>query len=425
VTPQRSTASIGSLGLSVYVPTFLFAVGQGAVVPIVPLVARELGASVAFAGLVVAVRGIGILAFDMPAGWLVSRYGEGRAMVVGTAIVVAALIGAILAASPLSFAAWSFVMGCGWSVWLLARLSYVTDTMPAELRGRALSTLGGINRVGNFVGPFVGALAARAFGLEGSYYVHIAMSLAACALIVMLLRGEEHYGSGQDHAPVEFLRIFRDHAPVFLTGGVAVASISSLRAARMSVLPLWAESVGLDAEAVSLIFGISVGLEMLLFYPAGSAMDRLGRKWVALPCTAIMALGMFLVPLTHDFATLVAVGLLIGFGNGLGSGIVMTLGADFSPAQGRAQFLGAWRLFSDLGNAGGPLIVAAATAAISLAGASVLMGGIGVLGSALLALRLPETLRHPAPTARSEASPSDSRRDSTPDPAASASPASD
>ena len=41
---------------------------------------------------------------------------------------------------------------------------------------------------------------------------------------------------------------------------------------------------------------------------------------------------------------LVPVALLLGFGNGLGSGIVMTLGADFAPARGRAEFLGVWRL---------------------------------------------------------------------------------
>ncbi|WP_343394762.1 hypothetical protein [Candidatus Amarobacter glycogenicus] len=76
-------------------------------------------------------------------------------------------------------------------------------------------------------------------------------------------------------------------------------------------------------------------------------------------------------PLSSGFASLVVVGLLIGFGNGLGSGIVMTLGADFSPEIGRAQFLGAWRVCGDLGTAGGPLVVAAATGLASP------RGGIG------------------------------------------------
>jgi hypothetical protein len=41
--------------------------------------------------------------------------------------------------------------------------------------------------------------------------------------------------------------------------------------------------------------------------------------------------------------------MLIAAGNGLGSGIVMTLGADTAPTRGRSQYLGAWRLCGDVG----------------------------------------------------------------------------
>ena len=53
-----------SLTVSVYLPSFLFAVGQGAVITILPLFARELGASVALAGALVAIRSMGMLVFD-------------------------------------------------------------------------------------------------------------------------------------------------------------------------------------------------------------------------------------------------------------------------------------------------------------------------------------------------------------------------
>ena len=41
----------------------------------------------------------------------------------------------------------------------------------------------------------------------------------------------------------------------------------------------------------------------------------------------------------------------------------MTLGADYSPAVGRAHFLGVWRLMADLGSTTGPALLSAATAA--------------------------------------------------------------
>ncbi len=286
-------------------------------------------------------------------------------------------------------------MGCGWSVWLLARLSYVADVMPVNLRGRALSTLGGVNRVGNFVGPFLGAAVAIWAGTEGAYYVHLVTAVLACALLVFLMRGEGNFPAAQ-HEHVNFTKVVRENANVFMTAGIGVTAIGALRATRQGVLPLWGDHIGLDESAISLIFGISMGMEMLLFYPAGSVMDRWGRKAVALPCLAIMAVGMSLVPLTGGFWSMVVVGLLVGFGNGLGSGIVMTLGADFSPVAGRAQFLGAWRVCGDIGTAGGPLIVAGVTGIASLAAASVSMGGIGILGAALMFFLMPETLRRDA-----------------------------
>jgi MFS family permease len=390
--PGSNGASLRSLGLSVYVPTFLFAVGQGAVIPVVALAARDEGASLAVAGFIVALRGIGILSFDVPAGWLVARFGEQRAMVFGTGLVIVALLGSAFSPGLYAFAAFTFLMGCGWSVWLLARLSYVTDVMPVSLRGRALSTLGGINRVGNFVGPFLGAAAAIFLGLEGAYLVHLVTAVLAAGLLVVLIRGETVYPATA-HEHVNFTAVVREHSNVFLTAGVGVTAIGALRATRQGVLPLWGDHIGLDDSAISLIFGISMGMEMLLFYPAGSVMDRWGRKAVALPCLVIMSLGMVLVPLTGGFWAMVVVGLLIGFGNGLGSGIVMTLGADFSPAIGRAQFLGAWRLCGDVGTAGGPLLVAGATAALSLGAASVAMGVLGMAGASLMLFLMPETLR--------------------------------
>lgn len=391
-----SEVTLRSLGLSVYLPTFLFAVGQGAVIPIVALAARDLDASLALAGFIVALRGIGILVFDLPAGWLVARFGERRAMAAGTLLVVASLAGAAVSPNIWAFAAWTFVMGCGWSVWLLARLTYVSETVPITLRGRALSTLGGMNRVGNFAGPFIGAGAAYYLGLDGAYLVHVVTALAACVFLFALVRDTPSGRADSAHGGhANYPQVLRENAGIFATAGVGVIAIQTLRATRQSVLPLWAVHIGLDATAVSLIFGISMAMEMTLFYPAGSAMDRWGRKSVAIPCLSIMALGMLLLPLTGAFWSMAAVGVLIGFGNGLGSGIVMTLGADFSPAVGRAQFLGAWRLCGDLGTAGGPLVVAGVTAVVTLGGASLLMGGIGAAGAALILFRMPETLHAP------------------------------
>lgn len=390
---------IRSLVVSVYLPTFLFAVGQGAVIPVMPLYAIEIGASPAFAGFLVALRGIGTMAFDIPAGVMVSRLGERWTMLIAAGVLVVVALGIALAPGPLVLAPLIFALGCTWAIWMLARLDYATDVTPLDQRGRVLSLIGGSNRIGNFVGPFLGAGAATIIGTDAAFYLQAALALAAAALIFAVVHdspgGDAAASTG--HHPVG--KVLRTHAAVFATAGVASLAIQVLRSSRQAVIPLWGDRIGLDAAQVSIIFGLSSALDMTLFYPVGIVMDRWGRKFAGVPCLLFMAVGMFLVPLADSYPSLLAASLLVSFGNGLGSGINMTLGSDFSPAAGRGEFLGAWRLVTDLGTAGGPLLVSAIIGAGSLAAAAIATGGIGLAGAAILTFLVPEPLRRhrPAP----------------------------
>jgi MFS family permease len=381
--------TLRSLGPSVYLPSILFFIGDGSLIAIVALAARDLGASPALAGFVVALRGLGILAFDIPAGWALSRFGERATIAVASATVVLTLVGWTLTTSELLFAVLAFVQGCGWSAWQLARLAYVSEVVPPTLRGRAMSLLGGTNRVGLFLGPFLAALATHLGGFDGVYVMAIALTgAAAVVLFVTVPAGRDEHRKG---AVVPVSAILRDHRRVFLTAGLAATALQALRQARNALLPLWADGIGLSVQTTAVLFGVSLGVELMFVYPGGSVMDRWGRKAVAIPCLVIMSIGLAIMPLTHGALTLALVAMLLGAGNGLSSGVVMTLGADFAPPATRVPFLGVWRVLSDLGTAGGPLAVAGATAAITLGGAAVAVGVVGLLAAGYVLRYVPET----------------------------------
>ena len=56
------------------------------------------------------------------------------------------------------------LLGPSGAVFLLARQSYLTAAAPVALRARAMSTLGGVTRIGLFVGPVVLAVSYRLLG---------------------------------------------------------------------------------------------------------------------------------------------------------------------------------------------------------------------------------------------------------------------
>ena len=392
--------SLRSIAVAAFGPTLLFGIGQGAILPVVALSARDLGASVAVAALIVTLIGLGSWFFNLPASLVTLRFGE-RWSIVGAAVAAGLALAAAAASSTLAsnglwlLAVAMAVVGMAGAVFGLARQKYLTEAVPVAFRARALSTLGGVNRIGVFIGPFAGAAVMQFFGLAGAYWVGV-VAMAAAALLSLTipdLTTPEVY-SGGDPGPQPTLRsVAVSHAGVFLSLGVGILLLSALRSSRQVVIPLWSDHLGMDATSASLIYGLSGAIDMLVFYPAGKLMDRKGRQWVAIPSTLLMGTALLLIPLTGSFVGLLLAALLIGFGNGISSGLVMTLGADFSPDRGRGQFLGLWRFMADAGSTGGPVLLSGVTALASLGPGISATGILGFAAAAVFAVVIPR-LKH-------------------------------
>ena len=371
------------LAISVYLPTTLSFIGFGAVVPLLALTAHDLGATVPQAALVVALLGLGSLLGALPAGMVAQRFGERRSLVGSLVVDALCMLAAALAPNVAVLAAAVFVLGLSGAVLMIARQSFLTVYIPYNFRARALSTLGGVFRVGNLLGPLAGAAVVTVFDLRAAYWLAIGTSLAAAAVSLRLPDLPEHPSSSPTE-PAGMASVLRDHARTFLTIGLGAAALMLVRASRDALLPLWAASIGLDAAQTSLIFAASSAIDLTLFYVGGSMMDRLGRRAVAVPSILIMAACFSLLPLTVTGVGLTAVAVGLGLGNGISSGVVLTLGSDHSPADGRTHFLAGWRLTTGIGQAAGPLLISALAAAASLSVAAWAVAAIGFAGGAWL-----------------------------------------
>jgi len=385
----ETVRSLRSIALPAYGPTALGSVGTGAVLPVIVLSARALGAEVSVAAFLLSLIWIAQLAADLPAGALAARIGERGALVAACAVEALGMVGCALAPNLFVLGASLCLLGVASSIFGLARQAYLTEAIPVHLRARALSTLGGVNRIGIFVGPFVGALVVAHWGVRAAYVVGFASSTAA--LLCVLLVRDITAGDGRRRSMPRrtVVAVLTEHRRTLYTLGVGVLFVAAARACRIALIPLFADAIGLSAAQTSLVVGIAGAVDMLLFYPAGGVMDRFGRMWVAIPSMLVLAVGMVLLPFAHSFATLTAAAVVLGFGNGIGAGLVMTLGADASPVDGRVQFLGGWRLMADLGNAAGPAAISLITVAFPLGVAAVAMGGAALVGAGWLRAWLP------------------------------------
>lgn len=414
----RAREVLWRFGPMVYAPTVLFAVGEGAVLPLIPILAGALGADVALSALIASMLVVGQLVGNLPAGWAVARVGERITMIAAGSLALAVSVTAALLPVLPVFAAAVFLIGFCAAAFGLARHSFMTTRVPVLFRARALSLLGGTFRLGMFAGPFIAAALIGVFGDERSTIWFFAVCLVALIVLVALgpdpetqfrpdvgvrpLDAEDSGEAVTGSIPVaERLGVFRtmwQHRRVLSRVGMAAACLSAVRSARQVVLPLWGVSIGLDAQTIALVIGVSGALDFALFYASGQVMDRFGRLWAALPAMALMGSGFLALSVSHDvdepamwFAMFAAV---LGVGNGLSSGILLTIGADLAPKEDPAPFLGSWRTLTDAGGATTPLIVTGITAVSSLSFAAGAVGLIGLLGAVAFIRWLPRFVPH-------------------------------
>ena len=387
----------------IYGPTLLFALGQGAIIPLIPTMATQLGADLATSGIVASALVVGQLCGNIPAGWLVAKAGERMAMVISG---VLALLGAVMlpfAGSITVLTIAIFVNGFCSAAFGLARHSFMATHVPFHFRARALALLGGSFRFGMFAGPFLGALLLAWGPGDAAVVWFLIACLAATVLLVWLgpdperefapnttapATGPATAGMSLPDGPENGEGVFKTMVrfrSVLARLGLAASSLSAMRAARQVVLPIWGVAIGLDAQTISLVVGISGALDFALFYASGQVMDRFGRLWAVVPSMLMMSGAFLMLAFTTTWESaagwFVALAAVIGVANGLSSGLLLTLGADLAPKSNPAPFLGSWRTLTSAGAAVAPLVFSAMAAVAPIGVATAAMGCIGLAGT--------------------------------------------
>ncbi|HCV00828.1 MAG: MFS transporter [Dehalococcoidia bacterium] len=400
VSNGAQTFELRSLIGGIYLPALFFGIGQWMIIPAIPQFADELGASVFLSGVIFAARGAGSMVGDVPSGLLVSRLGGRATMTTGVLLTAATAAAMGFSSGPMVLGLFTLLNGVAFALWHVSRLAYLTETVPTEYRGRALSLVGGVTRVGFFAGPIIGGVLGTIGGLETVFFAQALVILIAALLVATRLPEMNAGDAGVSGRETVSLRsvALAERRSLLVAGSVAVTLVL-IRHGRQFLIPVWGrEALDLNPFEIGLVFGFASAIDMAMFYPVGVVMDRWGRKWTIVPSLVVLSTSLLLMPLTGGFVSFLLVGLLSGFGNGLGSGAVMTLGADLAPREATGPFLGLWRLVGDTGAVAAPPVVGAIEAVLTLGTAAVSTGAIGIVGGVVMLLLVRETLSRSRPS---------------------------
>ena len=405
-----------SIALPAFLPTLLFSTGEGAIIPIIPTVAHSMGATLAIAGLIASMIMVGEVFGDIPSGWLVARIGERTAMIGGAFVAVIGLAIATFAPNPFVLGVGILLVGLATAVFALARHAFMTSFVPQRIRARALSTLGGTFRAGYFIGPFIAAGVIALTGRTAAvFWVDIVGCLGAAVVLLIVQDPSAALGAararhtaaaeldaGRQEVAAESHGLFKTiwaNRGVLARLGTGAGLIGAIRASRQVILPLWAVSIAVSDSNTAIIIGIAGAIDFGLFYSSGWIMDRWGRLASALPSMIGLGVAHILLAVSFGlpdrFVWFVTIAMFMSIANGIGSGIIMTLGSDLADKSNPAPFLGAWRFTGDVGSAAAPLLVSVLTGVATIAIASGVMGVIGLVGAGLLLRYIPRYISRP------------------------------
>jgi MFS family permease len=389
---KPSEFKISQLIGSVFVPSALFSIGEYALIPIIPASASHLGADLPTAALIAGFVMLGTLLADIPAARFVNAVGERMAMMWSSLAAMAGIFVAALASNIYALGTAVLMVGAAAAVFALARHGYMAEHVPISHRARALSFLGGTFRAGAFLGPLLTAAVIAVAGITSVFVLCIAFWLAAAGA---LLFNRDKTKSQAVSTPMSYtLEIVRREKKKLLTVGVGATILGVLRTTRQVGIPLWALHIGLSAEKTALVIGLAGILDFALFYTSGQVMDKFGRRAAAVPTMIGLSIAHMLIFTATNEQTFFALAIVMALANGLGSGLVLTLGADLAPVDARNEFLAGYRLLIDGGVAAAPPALAALAATVGLATGMIGFGVLGLAGAALLHRYIPEFVQH-------------------------------
>ena len=391
-------AELRRLVAPLYFPVAMMTLGTGIILPLVPLYLEETGVGLSLVGVIMGVFGVGAAIIGIPASAFAERATNDTLMLVAVAAAATGVVVFGLSELAAVLIMGRVLSGLGFGAMAQSRQLFVTRGVPLLFRGRVNSGMGGIHRLALAVGPLIGGGVADRWGFRPAF-VLAGVVMAAGMAFWVLPGGKADTAVAVDTPPLAVGSALRRHRRQIVRGSLGPMFIQAGREGRYVILPLVADRLGLSLAEIGALLAVGTVVDFVVFPLSGVVMDRFGRLYSIVPAFTVMAIGLVLLGLA-DSATGVAIAsVLIGGGNGLTSGAVLTLGADLAPEGEEGPYLAGFNLVTNLGLFVGPLVVGTVAELAGLTASAVALGAILIVGVAWIALVIGETSKGQARSA--------------------------
>jgi len=370
-------------------------VGQSMLATAVPLFAVSLGLAPVWVGVLVALPNALPVVLAMPAGRWVDRGGAGRWLALGTAGMASAPLLLFLAPAAASVAAAQLLLGVFQLFAALASQSFVADLGNGRSLERNYATYATLLSAGRLVGPLLAGIAIDVSGFRSAFGVAAAVSGATFA-IAWAIRGAVSApgaAGGAGAAGVGAAPIPLGVRAALGNVGVQLAVLSSAGvfvavSVRQAFLPVALQELGYPATVIGALISLGA-LAAVLVRPLMPVVARRlgGSARTLVVAMAAVAVGVGLLGAVTSLWAFVLLGIVVGFGTGVGLPLSIVTVASHVDPRHRGAALGLRLSLNRAAQLVMPVLVGAVIGAFGFG------AGFGVAGALLAALAVAAALR--------------------------------
>jgi len=275
------------------------------ITPILPQIGAELDIGEAALGTLVSAYAIMVAVFAMVAGPVSDKIGRRRILLLGTAVMTAALLMHHFVVGYYSFLAVRLGAGCAGGILSGSAVSYIGDYFPYNKRGWATGWVMSGMAFGQIAGIPIGIVLAGVYSFKAPFYLFAAAMAATFVLIwfrvpqpdVRLAEGRLTVASA--------VRNYRAMLAQREIAAAALAYFTMFLGVSLFVvyLPYWLEqSLGASSNGIASLFVIGGVANVLTGPQAGKLSDRIGRKPVVLlSCVGLSIVMLLTTVLVREF----------------------------------------------------------------------------------------------------------------------------
>ncbi len=357
---------------------FVTALGLGIIVPILPLYAKDLGASGLMLGLIFSSLFVSMAIFNPFMGRLSDRIGKKVLISSGFGIGIFVAISYALASGPVSLIVIRLVHGVTAAMVIPITMAYIGDLSPEGKEGTYMGVYGMTLLLGGATGPIAGGKIADHAGMNLTFYA-FAVTMGICFFLTLLFLPEQKGKKVHpiSKSPVKDILASKPLKGLFVFGFTLAVANSGL----MMAMPLLAQHLQLTNTEIGILASSFTLFSGIFQVPFGMLANRYNKVSLVLFGTLALAIGLAYLPFSSEFLILACFSSLLGIFSAISSPAANAMVVEHSREIGLGTVTGAMSTFSSLGMILGPIAAGIVMDQINLTSAFHLYAMIFIVGA--------------------------------------------